>query len=132
MTKGRPGYRAIETDGSPKPGGHYAQGVVAGDLIYVSGQLPVAPNGAHNVGASFADQARQALANLLAVVEAGGGRRESVIRVTAYIVDTANWPAFNAVYADIFGDARPTRTVVPAPALHYGYLVEVDAVALVD
>ena len=54
---------------------------------------------------------------------------DRLARVTAYIVGVENWPRFNAVYAARLGDARPARTVVPVPELHYGYLVEIDAVA---
>ena len=120
----------VSTASAPAPGGHYSQGIAANGQVFVSGQLPILPDGTHDVEASFQAQSRRALENMLAVVEAGGGCRETIVRVTAYIVGTENWPAFNAVYADILGNVRPARTVVPVPALHYGYLVEVDAIAL--
>jgi reactive intermediate/imine deaminase len=116
----------ISTAGAPAPGGHYTQGVGYGDLIFVSGQLPVPLEGS----ASFDEQAKQALASLLAVIEAGGGSASTTLKVTAYIVGIENWPRFNKIYAEIFGDAKPARAVVPVPELHYGYLVEVDAVAV--
>jgi len=50
--------------------------------------------------------------------------------MTAYIVGVENWPAFNRIYAEVFGDAKPARTVVPVPELHHGYLVEVEAIAV--
>lgn len=67
---------------------------------------------------------------MLAVLEAAGGTPDDLIRVTAYIVGVSNWPRFNQVYAARLGEARPARTVVPVPELHYGYLVEIDAIAV--
>jgi 2-iminobutanoate/2-iminopropanoate deaminase len=120
---------AISTDDAAPAGGHYSQGVRHGDLIYVSGQLPIAPDGTHHSEADFEQQARLAIRNMIAVVEAAGGSAATLLKVTIYLVGVGNWPRFNTVYAEILGDARPARSVVPVPELHYGYLVEVDAVA---
>jgi reactive intermediate/imine deaminase len=120
---------SIATDNAPAPAGHYAQATAWRDLVFASGQLGVRPNGEHTTGESFEVQARQALGNLLAVLAAADCGPEQVLRVTAYIVGVENWPAFNRVYAEMMGDARPARTVVPVPELHHGYLVEVDAIA---
>ena len=119
----------IVTDAAPAPGGHYAQATASGDLLFVAGQLPVRPDGSHTADQPFEDQARQALANLIAIVRAGGSAPERVLKVNVYIVGIEHWPAFNRVYAELFGDARPARAVVPVPELHFGYLVEVDAIA---
>lgn len=119
----------ILTDQAPAPAGHYAQAIRAGDMLYVSGQLPIRADKAPLDDMGFAAQARQAIANMLAILEAAAGRASDLCRVTAYIVGVENWPEFNRVYADMLGDARPARTVVPVPELHYGYLVEIDAVA---
>ena len=119
----------IATDDAPPPAGHYAQATAWRDLVFASGQLGVRPNGEHTTAERFEVQARQALGNLLAVLAAADCGPDQVLRVTAYIVGVENWPAFNRVYAEIMGDARPARTVVPVPELHHGYLVEVDAVA---
>ena len=119
----------IVTDAAPAPGGHYAQATASGDLLFVAGQLPVRPDGSHTADLPFEDQARQALANLIAIVRAGGSAPERVLKVNVYIVGIEHWPAFNRVYAELFGDARPARAVVPVPELHFGYLVEVDAIA---
>lgn len=119
----------ILTDQAPAPAGHYAQAIRAGDMLYVSGQLPIRADKAPLEDMGFAAQARQAIANMLAILEAAGGTPADLCRVTAYIVGVENWPEFNRVYAEMLGDARPARTVVPVPELHYGYLVEIDAVA---
>ena len=119
----------ISTPDAPKPAGHYAQAMVHGDLVYVSGQLPVRPDGTHLTQAAFPEQAAQALANLLAILRAAGCGPERVLKVTVYIAGVEHWPAFDSAFAAAFGSWHPARAVVPVPALHHGYLVEVDAVA---
>ncbi len=120
----------IATDTAPAPGGHYAQATAWGDLIHVSGQLGVRPDGSHTADRPFEEQARQTLANLLAILAAAGSGPERVLKVTAYIAGVEHWPAFNKLFAEAFGAARPARAVVPVPGLHYGYLIEIDAVAV--
>ena len=119
----------ILTPNAPKPAGHYSQAVCHGDLVFVSGQLPVTLEGKIVSEASFEEQARVALANLLAIVKAAGSSPERVLKVTVFLAGVEYWPKFNALYAEAFGDARPARSVVPVPALHYGCLVELEAIA---
>ena len=121
----------ILTDRAPKPAGHYAQAVVSGGThVFVSGQLPIRPDGRPLEDDAFEAQARQALHNMLKIVRAAGSSPQQIVKVTAYIVGIANWARFNAVYASMLPDACPARTVVPVPELHFGYLVEIDAVAV--
>jgi reactive intermediate/imine deaminase len=119
----------ITTPNAPKPAGHYSQAVGCGDLVFVSGQLPVNLEGKALADRSFEEQVRVALGNLLAIVKEAGGGPDRVLKVTAFIVGVENWPAFNRVYAELFGDARPARSVVPVPSLHHGCLIEIEAVA---
>ena len=121
--------RAILTPGAPAPAGHYSQAVLSGDLLFISGQLPVRPDGTVLAGAPFEAQATQSLDNLLQILAAAGGAPAHLVRVTAYIVGVDHWPRFNAVYGARLGAARPARSVVPVPELHHGCLVEVDAIA---
>ena len=124
--------KPILTEAAPAPAGHYSQAMRSGDDLYISGQLPIRADTAPLPDMSFEGQVRQALANLLAILEAAGGQPGDLLRVTAYIVGVENWPEFNRIYADMLGDARPARTVVPVPHLHYGFLVEVDAIARIS
>lgn len=119
----------IAVAGAPPPKGHYSAAVRHAGLVYVSGQLGVRPDGGHTADLPFEEQARQAIHNLLGVLAAAGLGAGSILKVTAYIVGANHWPAFDAVYGDLMGAARPARTVVPVPELHYGYLVEIDAIA---
>ena len=119
----------ILTDRAPAPAGHYAHAVVSGGHIFVSGQLPIRPDGRPLPADGFEAQARQAIENMLAILRVAGGTPQQLVKVTAYIVGVAHWARFNAVYASMLPDARPARTVVPVPELHHGYLVEIDAIA---
>ena len=122
----------ISTDAAPKPAGHYSQAVAYGDLVFVSGQLPVSREGKARPDLSFEDQVRLALSNLLTILRAGGSTPERVLKVTAFVVGGENWAPFNAVYAEVFGAVRPARAVVPVPSLHHGCLIELEAVAARD
>jgi reactive intermediate/imine deaminase len=120
----------ISTPSAPKPGGHYSQAAAWGDLVYVSGQLPGRTDGSSTADLPFEAQARQAIANLLATLAAAGSGPDHTLKVTAYIVGIDHWTSFNQVYAELFGQACPARAVVPVPALHHGYLIEIEAVAV--
>lgn len=122
--------RAIATDRAPAPAGHYAQAVAAGGQLYISGQLPLRPDRSLPSDMSFKAQAAQALDNMLEILAAAGARPERLVRVTAYIVGVQNWANFNAVYAARLPNARPARTVVPVAELHHGFLIEIDAIAV--
>jgi 2-iminobutanoate/2-iminopropanoate deaminase len=115
-----------------QPGGHYSHAAIFNGLIFVSGQLPITPAGEKLVHASFAEQARQALANVQAVLEACGSGISNLVQVRVYVDNIENWPAFNEVYAQWAGDAKPARAVVPTSALHFGLSVEVEAVAILE
>lgn len=120
----------INPAGNAAPGGHYSHGTVAGGLVFVSGQLPITPAGRRLVDASFAEQARQTLANVGAVLDAAGSGIEKLIQVRVYVDDLRHWPEFDALYAEWAGGNRPCRAVVPAGALHHGLKIEIEAVAL--
>jgi reactive intermediate/imine deaminase len=125
------GVKTWTPTGSAPPGGHYSHAVSAGGFVYVSGQLPVRPDGTKDASLSFADQSRLVLANVRAALEAAGARLQDVVKVTVYVTSMEHWAEFNAVYAEVFGAHRPARAVVPVGPLHYGFAVEVDAVAFV-
>lgn len=110
------------------PGGHYSHASIAGGLVFISGQLPITPAGEKLADASFEQQARQVLANVRAILEAAGSGVDRLVQVRVYLDTVDNWPAFNAVYAEWAGDARPARAVVPTGPLHFGLKVEVEAV----
>lgn len=113
------------------PGGHYSHASVANGFVFISGQLPITPAGEKLSHASLEDQARQVLANVQAALEAAGSSIAQLVQVRVYVDNVDNWPAFNAVYAQWAGDAKPSRAVVPTGPLHFGLKVEVEAVAVI-
>jgi 2-iminobutanoate/2-iminopropanoate deaminase len=117
-------------DGMAAPGGHYSHAVAGGGFVFVSGQLPIAPDGSKLSDAPFDEQARQVLANVAHALTAAGTAVSRLVQVRVYVTDIKDWPVFNAIYADWAGAARPARCVVPVPALHYDFKLEVEAVAL--
>ena len=116
--------------GVARPGGHYSHATCVGDLVFVSGQLGIRPDGSHTFQLPFAEQARQALDNVLAVLEGCGLDAGALAKVTVYVADIGYWPEFDALYAESLGQHRPARAVVPVPALHYGYQIEIEAIAV--
>jgi 2-iminobutanoate/2-iminopropanoate deaminase len=121
----------IETKNAALPGGHYVQATEYQGVVYISGQLPVNVDGSHSFNEPFGNQAKQALHNLIEILKASGSNTSELLKVTVYLVDVRNWPAFNSIYAEILGNAKPARSIVPVPELHYGYLIEIDAVAVI-
>lgn len=120
----------IQPAGMAAPGGHYSHAVVAGGFVHVAGQLPIAADGRKLSDAPFEDQARQVLANIQAALDGAGSRPDQLVQVRVYLTDIDHWPAFNALYAAWLGPHRPARAVVPVPRLHFGFLIEAEAVAL--
>jgi 2-iminobutanoate/2-iminopropanoate deaminase len=112
------------------PGGHYSHAVTAAGFVFVSGQLPIAPDGSKLAEASFEQQAQQVLDNVANALKAAGSSIDKLAQVRVYITDIALWPTFNTIYAKWAGSARPARCVVPVPQLHYGVKIEVEAVAV--
>jgi len=109
------------------PKGHYAHAPAGAGLLFISGQLP---DPAIGTEATFEAQVSSAIGQLLAILRDAGGTPSDLLKINAYIVGIERWPDFNAVYAEILGAAKPARAVIPVPALHYGWLIEVDAIAL--
>ena len=124
--------KSIKTGNAPLPGGHYSQAIVHNGLVYVSGQLPIDPKTGEKQTGSIEEQTNLVLQNLSAILDASGSSLNQVLKVTVYISDISLWGKVNEVYAEIFGDHRPARAIVPTRDLHFGFKIEVDAVAAVD
>ena len=118
---------AVRTDKALVPKGPYSQGRrTAGGMLFVAGQGPFDAKG-NLIGTTIAEQTRQTLANVKAIVEAAGATMADVVKVNVYLTDFANFGAMNEVYATFFPEPYPARTTVEAGLL--GFLVEIDAVA---
>jgi len=112
------------------PGGHYSHAMTANGFVFISGQLPIARDGTKLVDAPFEHQAQQTLDNIASALTAAGSAIERLVQVRVCITDIKLWPVFNAIYANWIGSSRPARAVVPVPELHYGFQIEVEAIAL--
>jgi 2-iminobutanoate/2-iminopropanoate deaminase len=124
--------REITTPDAPQPAGHYAQAIVHDGLVFVSGQLPIDPRSGDKRAGSIEEQTEQALRNVAAILKAAGSGLDRVLKTTVYISDVALWDRVDAVYARAFGAHRPARAVVPTKRLHFGFQIEIEAVAIVD
>lgn len=113
------------------PGGHYSHAVAAGGFVFVSGQLPIPPDGKKDATLSIEQQTKVTLENVQYALRAAGAKLTDVVKVTAYLTSEDDWAAFNSVYAAFFGEHRPARAAVPVASLHYGFKIEIEAVAFV-
>ena len=123
--------RTIETPNAPHPAGHYSQAIVHDGLVFVAGQLPLDPQTAEKRVGTFEEQTEQALKNIAEILKAAGSDLSHVLKTTVYISDIGLWGRVNTVYAKAFGAHRPARTVVPVKELHFGYQIEIEAIAAV-
>ena len=120
--------KIIATNEAPAAIGPYSQGMITGDLVYTSGQIPVDPKTGAIAGDTIETQAEQSLKNVKAVLEAGGASLDSIVKTTCFIADMADFAAFNAVYARYITNA-PARSCVAVKTLPKNVLVEIEAIA---
>ncbi|HEV7313272.1 RidA family protein [Sphingopyxis sp.] len=115
----------------PADGPHYSPFTIGGGLIFVSGQLPLRPGRDTSLAdAPFTAQVEQALQNLKSVLQEAGADLSQVIKTTVYLSDISDWDELDAAYGRFFGTTRPSRSVVPTGPLHFGFRVEIEAIAL--
>lgn len=120
--------RPIVTQGAPQAIGPYSQGIAAGSWVFTAGQIGLDP-AAGALAEGIEAQARRALANVEAILAAGGCGWKDVVKTTIFLVDMGDFAAVNAVYAEVVGDPPPARSTVAAAALPKDALVEIDAIA---
>ena len=121
--------KRIETRNAPAAGGHYSQAVVHNGLVFVSGQLSIDPLTGEKKLGSIEEQTEQVLRNVAAILKAANSDLSQVLKMTVYVADIELWSAVNEVYARVLGESRPARAVIPTGKLHYGFLIEIDAIA---
>jgi 2-iminobutanoate/2-iminopropanoate deaminase len=120
----------IETNQAPAAIGPYSQGRAGAGLVFVSGQLGLDPVTGDLKGTHLSNQARQALANMLAVLQAGGCTLEDVASVDVFLTNMGDFQEFNRIYEDFFGGHKPARAVVAVKALPKGGRVEIKCLAV--
>ena len=124
--------KVISTQNAPEPAGHYSQAIVHHNIVYVSGQLPIDPKTGEKRTGPIEEQTEQVLNNLSEILKAAGSNLNQVIKTTVYLSDIALWSRVDAVYARFFGEHRPARAVVPTRNLHFGFQIEIEAIAAVN
>ena len=120
--------KTIETKNAPAAIGPYSQAITTGGLVYTSGQIPIDPASGSIAANDIAGQARQAIQNLAAVLEAAGSGLDKVVKTTCFLTDMNDFAVFNEIYAELF-PGKPARSCVEVAKLPKGALVEIEAVA---
>jgi len=123
---------AVRTEEAPAPfqASPYSQAIQAGGLVFVSGQVGLAPGAPELVGEGIAEQTEQVFANLRAILEAAGSGLDRIVKTTVYLRNLDDFEAMNEVYRKHVGDVPPARATVEVAALPAGALIEIDAIAL--
>lgn len=121
----------VHTEKAPAAIGPYSQAIVAGNLVFTSGQIPLNPATGQMEGSNITEQTHRVCQNLQAVLEAAGASLQSAVKTVCFLRDTADFAAFNEVYAQYFTE-KPARSCVAVKDLPKGALVEVEVVAQVE
>ena len=121
---------AIRTTSAPAPGGHYSQAIVRGDHIYVSGSGPFDVTTHQVVGRDIAEQTRQTLRNIGAILKAAGSSFADIVKVTVYLRNMRDFQGMDRAYRTYFPRHPPARTTVQAGLYGKGRLITIDAIAV--
>lgn len=124
--------KTVLTANAPAPGGHYSQAIAYNGLVYVAGQLPIKPGASDKTVGTIEAQAEQCLTNLREILRAAGSDLNRLLKVTVYISDIGLWGKVNEVYTRFLGEHRPARAIVPCKELHYGFQIEIEAIAALN
>jgi len=121
---------SIATDKAPGAVGPYSQGIIANNMVFTAGQIPIDPATGRLVEGDIQAQTRQVLLNVKAVLEAAGTSLASVVKTTVFLTDMGQFKAMNQVYAEFFPGTPPARSAIQVGALPLGADVEIEAVAV--
>ncbi len=124
--------QVLNTENAPKALGPYSQGIKTACLIFLSGQLGLDPITNDFAEGGIAEQTRQALTNLMYIIESGGSSLENVVKTTVFLKDMNDFQAMNAVYGEFFKSNPPARSTVQVAALPKNGLVEIEAIVKAD
>ena len=122
-------HQAIQTANAPRAIGPYSQAIRTGELLFLSGQIPLDPSTGELVSGGIEVQTRRVLDNLGAILQSAGGSFADVVKTTIYLVDLAEFAVMNGVYESYFTQPAPARATVQVAALPKGARIEIEAVA---
>ena len=120
--------KAIATDKAPQAIGPYSQAIQFGNLIFISGQIPIDPATGKVIEGTIEDQTRRIMANIRAICEAAGATLDNIVKTTLFLTDLSQFQAVNAVYAEYFKADPPARSTVQVAALPLGVGIEIESV----
>jgi 2-iminobutanoate/2-iminopropanoate deaminase len=123
--------KRVSTDRAPAAIGPYSQAMIVGDLVMTAGQIPLDPDSMELVGDGIAEQTRQVMKNLEAILAEAGASLQSVVKTTVFLEDMNDFTSMNEIYASFFGDHKPARSTVQAARLPKDVKVEIEAIARV-
>lgn len=123
--------KIIDTPGMPKANGHYSPCIQHNDVLYLSGQLPIDPV-TRAIPKSIEDQTDLALKNVETIVIEAGSSKNQILQMRVYISNIELWSKVNERYSAFFGDHKPVRSIVPTRDLHFGCLIEIEAIAVLS
>jgi reactive intermediate/imine deaminase len=122
----------IHTEKAPAAIGPYSQAVRVGDIVYLSGQIPLDPASGELIEGNFEARARRVLDNLDAVCRAAGGKLEDIVKLNVFLTELSRFGEVNSIMAEVFDEPYPARAAVEVAALPRGADVEMEAVALIE
>ncbi|QZY56164.1 RidA family protein [Crassaminicella profunda] len=123
--------KIISTNNALRPSGHYSQAIIHNDLVFISGQLSVDPDTGKKKFGNIEEETERVLKNMEMILKEANSDKNHVLKTTIYIPDISLWDKVNKVYSDFFGEHKPARAVVPTRELHFGFQVEIEAIAAV-
>lgn len=113
------------------PAGHYSPAVAVNGFVFISGQLPIDPISGEKIEEGIEAQTEKVLENLEKIIHSAGGTLEDIVKVTVYISDIKLWDQVDDLYSEFFGEHKPARAIVPTNELHYGFKIEMEAIAYI-
>ncbi len=122
----------VRTDAAPAPfaGAPYSQAIIAGDLVFLSGQVGLDPGTSTIVGGGIVAETQQAFANMSAILEAAGSSLDRIVKTTVFLMDMGDFAAMNETYATFVSSTPPARSTVQVAKLPAGAIFEIECVAL--
>jgi 2-iminobutanoate/2-iminopropanoate deaminase len=131
ISGGKMEKKVVFTEKAPKPIGPYSQAIIAGNLIFTAGQIPIDPATNQVVQGDIKEQTRRVLENLRAILESVGATFDDIVKVTIYMKDLNEFSAMNEVYSEYFKNSPPARTTVEVSRLPRDVKIEIDLIAIV-
>ncbi len=122
----------VKTNKAPKAIGTYSQGTKVGDFVFTSGQIAINPKTGDLVIDKFEDEVIQVLDNISAVLESGGSNKNSIVKLTVFLVNLSNFQVVNKVFKEYFNDDFPARSALEVSGLPLGVNVEIEAIGVIQ